>query len=151
MFDLAKILPQVYPFLMIDKIIEFEKGKYLTAVKNITANEWYFGNNNKSGQCSVSSDQYFPETLIIEAAAQTALAFGKLSGGDTIGDTKVSCPIYFIAKTEAEFFERAQIGDSLILKIKNFKMMEKQGFVEVGVSAEKNKIAEVKVFYAIKK
>ena len=64
--DLTRILPQAYPFLMIDKVIEIKKGKSLVAVKNITGNEWIFQN------------QYFqldhlPEPFVIEAAAQAAL------------------------------------------------------------------------------
>ena len=40
--QIAEILPQAYPFIMIDRVIEFEKDKSLVAVKNITGNEWVF-------------------------------------------------------------------------------------------------------------
>ena len=51
---------------------EFKKGEYLTAVKNITGNEWvYEGENFKT--------ESFPEVLIIEAAAQAAFLFYRLN------------------------------------------------------------------------
>jgi beta-hydroxyacyl-ACP dehydratase FabZ len=40
--DVVRRLPHRYPFLFIDRVIEFEDGKRLAAVKNVTANEPYF-------------------------------------------------------------------------------------------------------------
>jgi 3-hydroxyacyl-[acyl-carrier-protein] dehydratase len=58
--SLIDLLPQQYPFRMIDEIIDYKEGESLTAVKNITGNEWVFeGANAGSGT--------FPETLIMEA------------------------------------------------------------------------------------
>ena len=66
--QIAKILPQSYPFLMIDRVVDFKKGESLTAIKNITGNEWFFDDQScKTG--------VFPETLLIEAAAQAAILF----------------------------------------------------------------------------
>ena len=63
---IKKILPQAYPFLLIDRVEEFKAGESLVAIKNITANEWPFEQDDR--------DQvYFPPTLLIEAAAQAAL------------------------------------------------------------------------------
>src|SRR3989338_8135555 len=64
--QIAAILHQSYPFLMIDRVVDFKKGESLTAIKNITGNEWVF-----EGQpCQTG---VFPETLLIEAAAQAAI------------------------------------------------------------------------------
>ncbi len=71
MFDhrqLNLILPQSYPFLLLDRVESFQPGESLVAIKNITANEWPFTNGL---ECS----QHYPETLLIEAAAQAALVF----------------------------------------------------------------------------
>ena len=56
----------------IDKIIDFKKDESLTATKLITGNEWCF----EGGK--IESD-VFPETLLIEAAAQTGLCLYHLS------------------------------------------------------------------------
>ncbi len=69
--DLKQILPQAYPFLMIDRVEEYIEGKSLIAIKNITADEWFFQNHEDP----LNTTQHFPETLLIEAAAQAALVF----------------------------------------------------------------------------
>ncbi|MGC8972417.1 MAG: 3-hydroxyacyl-ACP dehydratase FabZ [bacterium] len=64
-YELLNILPHRYPFLLVDKIIEYEKGKRVKGVKNVTINEPYFPG-------------HFPElpitpgVIIIEAMAQIA-------------------------------------------------------------------------------
>ena len=67
--DLKHILPQAYPFLMIDRVEQYIEGKSLTTIKNITANEWFFQNDEDP----FHPTKHFPETLLIEAAAQAAL------------------------------------------------------------------------------
>jgi len=66
--QLKKILPQAYPFLLIDRVENIQPGQSLTATKNITANEWPFTEGRERVQ-------HYPETLLIEAAAQAALVF----------------------------------------------------------------------------
>ncbi len=73
--ELTRILPQTYPFLMIDRIIEIKKGESLTAIKNITAGEWVF-------QDQPFRISHLPEPFIIEAAAQAALVFFPIIGGE---------------------------------------------------------------------
>ena len=53
--EIQKILPHRYPFLLIDKIVDFEEGKSITGIKNVTANEPQFtghfpGNPNYAGR-----------------------------------------------------------------------------------------------------
>ena len=67
--DLKRILPQSYPFLLLDRVEEYSEGQSLVAIKNITADEWFF----QEAEDDPSKTQYFPETLLIEAAAQAAL------------------------------------------------------------------------------
>jgi len=64
--DVRKVmdfLPHRYPFLMIDKVIEFEAGKRLLAVKNVTYNEPQFTGH-------FPHNPIMPGVLIIEALAQ---------------------------------------------------------------------------------
>lgn len=83
--QIAQILPQSYPFLMLDRVVDFKKGESLTAVKNITGNEWVFcspltpfGANpepSRRDEGQPCQTGVFPETLLIEAAAQAAILF----------------------------------------------------------------------------
>ena len=63
--DLKRILPQRYPFLMIDRVIESGTEK-VVAIKNVTANENYF-------QGHFPDEKVMPGVLIIEAMAQTGI------------------------------------------------------------------------------
>lgn len=75
--QLKMILPQAYPFLLIDHVESYRPGESLVAIKNITANEWPFSQSPKRLE-------HYPETLLIEAAAQAALVF-KDTGGQQVG------------------------------------------------------------------
>lgn len=66
--QLKTILPHAYPFLLIDRVEQYQPGESLLAIKNITADEWPFT------QCP-ERFQHYPETLLIEAAAQAAFIF----------------------------------------------------------------------------
>ncbi|MBI4715249.1 MAG: 3-hydroxyacyl-[acyl-carrier-protein] dehydratase FabZ, partial [Nitrospirae bacterium] len=40
--EIQKILPHRYPFLLVDRILEMEKGRRIVGIKNVTANENFF-------------------------------------------------------------------------------------------------------------
>ncbi len=61
--EIQKILPHRYPFLLVDKIIEFEEGKSITGIKNVTANEPQFTGH-------FPGNPIMPGVLIVEALAQ---------------------------------------------------------------------------------
>ena len=61
--ELLKILPHRYPFLMIDKVIKWDKKKSLQAIKNVSINEPYF-------QGHFPEKPIFPGVLILESMAQ---------------------------------------------------------------------------------
>ena len=62
---IKNILPHRYPFLLIDRVLELETGKYCKALKNITANESLF-------QGHFPQQAVFPGVMMVEAMAQTA-------------------------------------------------------------------------------
>jgi 3-hydroxyacyl-[acyl-carrier-protein] dehydratase len=65
-FDIQEImalLPHRYPFLLIDRIVEFDKGKRVVAIKNVTINEPFF-------QGHFPGVPIMPGVLVVEAMAQ---------------------------------------------------------------------------------
>ncbi len=137
--ELRKILPQAYPFLLIDKVVEFKANESLVALKNITANEWATLGN-------VQDCIYFPETLILEAAAQAVLVLNYQSRPVDLNKQK----IYLLGKVKSEFFSQVQVGDQLTLRCRMGKLLESGGFSSVTAYSAEKKIAEIDVFFSIK-
>lgn len=106
-FDIEKImqiLPHRYPFLLVDKVLEFEEGKHIVGVKNVTINEQFFTGH-------FPGRPVMPGVLIIEAMAQTA-GILMLSRPENRGKLA-----YFMSMDKVKFRKTVVPGDQLILKI----------------------------------
>jgi 3-hydroxyacyl-[acyl-carrier-protein] dehydratase len=94
--EILELLPHRYPFLLVDRVLEFEEHKYLRAVKNVSVNE-----------------PIFPGVPILEAMAQATgiLAFksvGKLEPGE----------LYYFAGIDSARFKRPVVpGDQMIMEV----------------------------------
>lgn len=104
--EVKEYLPQRYPFLLVDKVLELELGKSIVAVKNVTGNEPHFNGH-------FPSLPIMPGVLIIEAMAQAA---GVL-GFKTLDKKPSDGSIYMFAGVDNCRFKRQVVpGDQLILK-----------------------------------
>lgn len=104
--EILGLLPHRYPFLLVDRVLDFEESKFLRAVKNVSFNEPFF-------QGHFPGKPIFPGVLILEAMAQAAgiLAFksvGKLEPGELY---------YFAGIDEARFKHPVQPGDQMIFEV----------------------------------
>lgn len=112
MIDIEKIkdiLPHRYPFLLVDRVLEVEKGNYIKAIKNITINEPFF-------QGHFPSKSIMPGVLIIEALAQAAGLLGAL--GFEEGDVSEDSLFYLVGVDKVRFRKPVGPGDQLILDVK---------------------------------
>src|ERR1700738_1733614 len=104
--EIMKNLPHRYPFLLIDRIIAYEKGKLLTAIKNVTINEPYFAGH-------FPQRPVMPGVLIIEAMAQTAAVLVV----QTLGREAEGKLVYFMSVENARFRRPVTPGDTLHVRV----------------------------------
>ncbi|UFS56989.1 3-hydroxyacyl-ACP dehydratase FabZ [Comamonadaceae bacterium M7527] len=110
--DILKKLPHRYPFLLVDRVIELEKGKRIRCLKNVTMNEPFFGGH-------FPHRPVMPGVLMLEALAQAAalLAFETL---DVVPDDNT---VYYFAGIDGARFKRpVEPGDQLVLEAELLRM-----------------------------
>ncbi len=108
--EIMQLLPHRYPFLLVDRVVDFEEGKWLRAVKNISVNEPCFTGH-------FPQQPIFPGVLILEAMAQ---ATGVLAV-KSYGKLKENELYYFAAIDNARFKRPVVPGDQLIIEVEFIK------------------------------
>jgi 3-hydroxyacyl-[acyl-carrier-protein] dehydratase len=111
--EILKLLPHRYPFLLIDRVLDYKPESYLIGIKNVTVNEPYFTGH-------FPQRPIMPGVLILEALAQATgiLAF------KTVGRTPDSNSLYYLVGVdEARFKRPVEPGDQLRLEVKCLKRM----------------------------
>jgi 3-hydroxyacyl-[acyl-carrier-protein] dehydratase len=105
--QILKKLPHRYPFLMIDRVLEIEKGKRIKALKNVTINEPFFTGH-------FPHRPVMPGVLMLEAMAQAAALLVFDATGVELDDKTV----YYFAGIDAARFKRpVEPGDQLVLEV----------------------------------
>lgn len=131
-FDVEKImqiLPHRYPFLLVDKVLEFKEEKHIVGVKNVTINEQFFTGH-------FPGRPVMPGVLIIESMAQTA-GILMLSRAENRGKLA-----YFMSMDKVKFRKTVLPGDQLILKVDVVRIKSRtiqirgKAFVEGKIVAE---------------
>ncbi|MHB0887184.1 3-hydroxyacyl-ACP dehydratase FabZ [Acidithiobacillus sp.] len=102
--EILKRLPHRYPFLLVDRVTEYERGVSLRAIKNVTMNEPHF-------QGHFPAFPVMPGVLIIEALAQAAAILAFISE-DKYGE---NATVYFAGIDKARFRKPVTPGDQLEL------------------------------------
>jgi len=104
--EIIRLLPHRYPFLLVDRIIEGEKGKSLVGLKNVSMNEPFF-------QGHFPSDPIMPGVLILEGMAQVGGILAYYSLPEMIGKKL----IYFAGIDKVRFRRPVVPGDQLIFEM----------------------------------
>ncbi len=100
------MLPHRYPFLLVDRVVEFESGRRIRAWKNVSGNEPFF-NGHFPGHAVM------PGVLVIEALAQAGGLLSHMSRGGAL-EGKLS---YLVKVDAAKFSAMVVPGDRLELDV----------------------------------
>ena len=124
------LLPHRYPFLLIDRVVEFEKDTRLLALKNVTYNEHFF-----NGHFPIKP--VMPGVLIVEAMAQATALLALESNPEQVSDKTI---YLFVGIDKARFKLQVEPGDQLHLEVIQNKMKRGMGFF-TGTATVEGKVA----------
>ena len=178
--EIKKLIPQRFPFIMIDKVLEVEPHKYAISIKNISGNDILFLGH-------FPEKAIMPGVAIIEAMAQTAIILfaaennppespaphsGKganptsptlekgpvrpdLPGGGKGGFSDErkedkKNPIYFLGSVKARFLHPVFPGDQLKIKAVNVKSLPNGAFVSAEAFVDDKKVSEAELVFGVR-
>ena len=134
--DMLKLLPHRYPFLMVDRIVDFEGDTKATGIKNITINEPYF-------QGHFPGHPIMPGVLQLEAMAQVSsvLMLRKPENAGKIG--------YFMSASNVKFRRPVLPGDVLTIETELVKMRGSIGSTRARCVVGDDVVSEAEIKFAL--
>ncbi|MCX5703075.1 MAG: 3-hydroxyacyl-ACP dehydratase FabZ [Candidatus Omnitrophica bacterium] len=134
------ILPQRYPFLFIDSVLEInEKEKRVVCAKNVSINDYFFEGH-------FSGNPVMPGVIIIEAMAQASIIlFAALKP-----NLAAKHPDYYLGKVETKFKKPVVPGDRLILEVSAEKILNNAGIVKAVARVDNETVAEARITFGVK-
>jgi 3-hydroxyacyl-[acyl-carrier-protein] dehydratase len=105
--QIKQYLPHRYPLLLVDRVLDWESGKTITAIKNVTINEEFFNGH-------FPNKPVMPGVMTIEALAQTSALLAFLTMGQKPDENAV---VYFLGIDKARFKRPIEPGDQLRMHV----------------------------------
>lgn len=136
--DIQKILPHRYPFLLIDRVNDMEKGKWIEAYKNVSISEQIF-------QGHFPDHPIYPGVMIIEGMAQAGgvLAFNSMS--EDVQKEANEKVVYFMSIDKAKFRKPVVPGDKLTYKLDVVKHKGNIWVLSGRATVDENVVAEAEL------
>lgn len=136
--DVARLLPQAYPFIMVDVVEELQPGKRIVCRKNVTGNEWMFAGH-------FPANALFPGVLLIEGLAQTAILLLRADDSLEIPENAT----YMLAGVKTRFLKPVVPGDQLHYVCEPLKFASMGGVVEAEAYVDGEVVVKAQLTFAI--
>ena len=136
--DIAAMLPHRFPFLLVDRVIDYTVGERLRAIKNVTINEPFF-------QGHFPDHPVMPGVLIIEALAQACGLLVQLSRKH---DANAKALYYLVKVDNAKFTQIVGPGDQLQLEVQLKRMIRSMGIFHCQAKVDGKQVAEAELMCA---
>ena len=132
---ITRILPHRHPFLLVDRIIEFESGRRIVGVKNVSSGEPYIS------RCD--DELVLPPVILMEAMAQVGaiLVLAKPEYHDRL--------IYFLGVTRARYRRPARAGDVVVMEARVDRIRGTMGRLKGEARVEGTVIASGAMSFAL--
>ena len=109
--EIMALLPHRYPFLLVDRVLDYEPEQWIKAVKNVTMNEPFF-------QGHFPGEPIMPGVLQIEAMAQVGGILAMLADSKGTAEGKLAL---FLTIDKAKFRKPVVPGDRLEIRVQVIK------------------------------
>jgi 3-hydroxyacyl-[acyl-carrier-protein] dehydratase len=138
--EIMNYLPQRYPFLFIDRVLEVnvEKRK-VVCLKNVTRNEQFFNGH-------FPDNPIMPGALIIEAMAQASIILYTTLKPDIA----MQKPDYYLGTVKANFLKPVDVGSQLIIEIVADKILNNAGIVKAVAKVNNEIVAKSDIIFGIR-
>jgi 3-hydroxyacyl-[acyl-carrier-protein] dehydratase len=133
--DIERILPHRYPFLLVDRITEFEVDKRIVGIKNVSLNERYLSHNHEP--------PVLPPTILTEAVAQVGaiMILAKPENRQRL--------IYFMGIERVRFRRPVHPGDVVEIEARVLRLRSRMGLLKGAARVSGNVVMEGTMTFAL--
>ena len=135
--EISKILKQRYPFLMVDRITDYD-DTHITGYKNVTINEAFF-------QGHFPGNPIMPGVMILESMGQVASVMVGLKLGKE-GENKIA---FFAGADKVRFRRQVKPGDKLVTKVELLKQRSTSGKAKITSYVDDEIVAEAEFLFIV--
>lgn len=136
--QIKSLIPQRFPFIMIDRVLDVNPGQEATTVKNISGNDIFFLGH-------FPEKAIMPGVVLIEAMAQTAIVLFASGENPNSGHN-----LYFLGSVKARFYHPVVPGDCLKIKAVLVKSLPAGAYVTAQASVGNKKVSEAELVFSVK-
>jgi 3-hydroxyacyl-[acyl-carrier-protein] dehydratase len=142
--EIKALVPQKFPFLMVDRVLSLETGKRIVAIKNITGNDIFFLGH-------FPTMAVMPGALIIEGMAQTAIILFRKSAEEDGRAFDDADTLFFFGGAKVRFLKPVVPGDRLQIEVTMVKAISMAGVVRALATVDGQCVAHAELSFGAKR